>query len=142
MKTIRKRIKQRKTKKRQLGGSEKNVIVKHSSGAICILPIKWSRYIYTGPVFLTQRGDEIIEIYDKRVFMFILLDNKWYAMVSRYRHGYGLIFLLKNTFAKIQAYELPEFKITDGIIRNIGKVISVDNTAIFNELIKIKNKIY
>ena len=56
MKTIRKRIKHRRTKKRQLGGAEKNVIVKHSSGAICILPIKGSRYIYTGPVFLTQRG--------------------------------------------------------------------------------------
>jgi hypothetical protein len=143
MKTKRKSVKSRKTQKQKFGGAEKNKILKKGSDIIYIQPLLWSKVRgFSSPEFITQDGVRNIEIDGYAVFIFIRLSNKWYAMASDHTRGVSIITLLVNSLAKIHLFEMPEFRLTDGIITNLGKIIQIDNKSpVFDKLMQIKKDI-
>lgn len=139
MKTKRKSIKRRKTQKQKFGGAA----AKKGSDVEYVRPLLMSRLGgFRDPEFITQDGPRSIEIGDDTVFIFIRWSNKWYAMASHNKRGVSILTMLENSLAKIHLFEVPEFKIANGIITNIGKVVAVDrNSPIFNKLMQIKNRL-
>jgi hypothetical protein len=97
---------------------------------------------FSSPEFITQDGVRNIEIDGYAVFIFIRLSNKWYAMASDHTRGVSVLTLLVNSLAKIHLFEMPEFRLTDGIITNLGKRIPIDNNSpVFDKLMQIKRGI-
>jgi hypothetical protein len=143
MKTKRKSVKSRKTQKQKFGGAEKNKIFRKGNDVIYLKPLLWSRlHGFRRPEFITYEGARTIEIYGYVAFLFIKFSNKWYALASNYNRGQSLIHLLIIVFAEIHSYELPEFKLEDGIITNIGNIIQISkNSPTYKKLIQIKKDI-